>query len=166
MNMECGYEAVYREYFSKVYLYILTMCHDEHVAEEITQETFFKALRKMDTFHGDCKLYTWLCQIAKNTFYDFYKKEGKKVSIHEYEDSLTDGMDFAIALEEKERVVEIHSLLHRLGEPYKEVFTLRVFAELSFEQIGDLFEKSAGWARVVFYRAKNKLMEAYDENGL
>lgn len=120
----------------------------------------------MDTFHGDCKLYTWLCQIAKNTFYDFYKKEGKKVSIHEYEDSLTDGMDFAIALEEKERVVEIHSLLHRLGEPYKEVFTLRVFAELSFEQIGDLFEKSAGWARVVFYRAKNKLMEAYDENGL
>ena len=164
--MEDSYEKIYKQYFLKVYLYILTISNDEHIAEEITQETFFKALEKIESFNGDCKIYTWLCQIAKNTLYDFYKKEKKKVSINDYSDNLTCYLDFEIEFEKKEQAKEMHFLLHKLEEPYKEVFTLRVFAELSFKEIGELFRKSDGWARVVFYRAKNKLMEGYDENFL
>lgn len=164
--MQDTYETIYKKYFSKVYLYILTISKNEHIAEEITQETFFKALQKIENFNGDCKIYTWLCKIAKNTLYDFYKKEKKKVSIDENFDNLTCDLDFIAEFDKKEESIEIHSLLHKLEEPYKEVFTLRVFAELSFKQIGEIFEKSDGWARVIFYRAKNKLMEGYDENFL
>lgn len=164
--MDYDYEIIYKEYFSKVYLYVLTISHDEHIAEEITQETFFKALEKIETFKGDCKLYTWLCQIAKNALYDFYKKEKKKVSINEYSEYLTFDLDFVLRFEEKEDVMKIHVLLRKLEEPYKEVFSLRIFAGLSFKNIGEIFGKSDGWARVVFYRAKNKLMEEYNENFL
>ena len=164
--MDYDYEIIYKEYFSKVYLYVLTISHDEYIAEEITQETFFKALEKIETFNGDCKLYTWLCQIAKNALSDFYKKEKKKVSINEYFEYMTSDLDFVLRFEEKEDVMKIHILLHKLEEPYKEVFSLRIFAGLSFKQIGELFGKSDGWARVVFYRAKNKFMEEYNENFL
>lgn len=162
--LEDTYEMIYKEYFSKVYLYVLTMSRDEHIAEEITQETFFKALKKMETFKGDCKIYTWLCQIAKNTLYDFYKKEKKNLPIDGNCEHLTGEIDFTDELEKREGILEIHGLLHKLEEPYKEVFTLRAFAGLSFKEIGDLFGKSDGWARVVFYRAKNKLTEEYDGN--
>lgn len=111
-------------------------------------------------------MYTWLCQIAKNALYDFYKKEKKKVSINEYSEYLKSDLDFVLRFEEKEDVMKIHILLHKLEEPYKEVFSLRIFAGLSYKQIGELFGKSDGWARVVFYRAKNKLMEEYNENFL
>ncbi len=161
-----SYEAIYKQYFSKVYLYILTISHDEHVAEEITQETFFKALKKIESFNGNCKIYTWLCQIAKNTLYDFYKKEKKKRTLDDNCANLTCPIDLVGEFEKKEQVIKMHSLVHKLKDPYKEVFTLRVLAELSFKQIGEIFGKSDGWARVVFYRAKNKLMEEYDENFL
>lgn len=157
--MENSYEDVYKEYFSKVYLYILTVCNNEYIAEEVTQETFFKALKKMDSFKGDCKFYTWLCQIAKNTLYDYLKKENRKESIDDEANNLIFDIDFVIEFERKEQSMEVHTLLHKLEEPYKEVFGLRVFAELSFKEIGEIFGKSDGWARVVFYRAKNKLLE-------
>lgn len=157
--MEYNYEEVYKEYFSKVYVYIFTICNDEHIAEEVTQEAFFKALKKINSFNGDCKIYTWLCQIAKNTLYDSYKKEKRKVSMDDSWDHLIFDTNVEIGLVKQEQRMEIHSLLHNLEEPYKEVFTLRVFAELSYKEIGEIFNKSDGWARVVFYRAKNKLME-------
>lgn len=162
--MADSYERIYGEYFTKVYLYLLAISHDEHIAEEIAQETFFKALKKMDSFNGNCSVYTWLCQIAKNALYDFYKKEKKRASIDESQCKFTEKTDFVDVILEEEQSKEIHFLLHCLNEPYKEVFTLRVFAELSFKQIGELFDKSDGWARVIFYRAKNKLMEGYNEN--
>lgn len=164
--LEDTYEKVYKEYFSKVYLYVLTMSRDEHIAEEITQETFFKALKKMETFKGDCKIYTWLCQIAKNTLYDFYKKEKKNLPINGNCEHLTWEIDFTDELEKREEILEVHGLLHNLEEPYKEVFTLRAFADLSFKEIGNLFGQSDGWARVVFYRAKNKLMEGYNGHSM
>lgn len=162
--MENSYEEIYKKYFFKVYLYIFTISQNELLSEEVTQETFFKALKKINTFNGECSIYTWLCQIAKNTLYDFYKKEKKKVSIEESSFDLPCDKDFIAEFDKKNQAKEIHSILHNLEEPYKEVFTLRIFADLSFKQIGELFGKSDGWARVVFYRAKNKLMEGYDEN--
>ncbi len=128
------------------------------IAEEITQETFFKALKNIDKFDGKCKLYVWLCQIAKNTFFTYKKKEKYHIDLTEAEDIIADST-FEQSLLSKESVYKIHKELHSLGEPYKEVFMLRVFGDLSFSQIGNLFEKTESWARVTYHRAKIKLKE-------
>ena len=105
--MDYDYEIIYKEYFSKVYLCVLTISHDENIAEEITQETFFNALEKIETFNGDCKLYTCLCQIAKNALYDFYKKEKKKAEIERQRVRL---------INNKSRIQELERLMCRIYE--------------------------------------------------
>lgn len=150
------FDEIYKRYFSDVYKYALSLTRDEHAAEEITQETFFKALKAINKFDGRCKLYVWLCQIAKNTYFTDRRRmvKGSELSTEPHPDN---------ALEErllnKESYFEIHKKLHALGEPYKEVFSLRVFGELSFRQIGELFEKTESWARVTYHRAKMKIKE-------
>ncbi len=157
--MKDNYTEIYELYFKDVYSYVYSICRNESVAEEITQETFFKALNRISSFKGNCKIYTWLCQIAKNTFYDYQKKEKRKMPL----DDDFEYFDFTIDIEKDfvktEQSMEAHMILHKLDNPYKEVFTLRVFAELSFKQIGSIFNKSDSWARIIFYRAKNKLLE-------
>ncbi|CUX55027.1 RNA polymerase sigma factor YlaC [Clostridium sp. C105KSO15] len=128
------------------------------IAEEITQETFFKALKNIDKFDGKCKLYVWLCQIAKNTFFTYRKKEKYHEDLTEVENILVEST-IEQSLLSKESVFNIHKELHSLDEPYKEVFMLRVFGDLSFSQIGSLFEKTESWARVTYHRAKMKLKE-------
>lgn len=149
---------IYLEYFSDVYKYVLSLCMDEALSEEITQETFFKAMQHIDKFNGSCKLYVWLCQIAKNTYFTFYKKKKRIVS-----DLDTGIPDISFNLEtdylDKDTAKRLHIELHNLNEPYKEVFTLRVFGELPFSQIGELFGKTDSWARLIFYRAKKQLQE-------
>lgn len=150
------FDEIYKRYFSDVYKYALSLTRDEHAAEEITQETFFKALKAINKFDGRCKLYVWLCQIAKNTYFTDRRRmvKGNELAEEPHPDN---------ALEErllnKESYFEIHKKLHALGEPYKEVFSLRVFGELSFRQIGELFEKTESWARVTYHRAKMKIKE-------
>jgi len=129
------------------------------VAEEITQETFFKALKNIDKFDGKCKLYVWLCQIAKNTYFSYSTKQKKTLSTTDKTQEYSDAIDIENLLVVKERAIEIHKILHELEEPYKEVFTLRVFGELSFLQIGNLFMKTESWARVTYHRAKKKIKE-------
>lgn len=149
------FQEVYELYFRDVYKYVLALCRDEHMAEEVTQETFFKALKSIDSFRGQCKLYVWLCQIAKNTYFSIAAKNrrAEEVLPEETEDALER------ALMTKESAFEIHRLLHGLEEPYKEVFSLRVFGELSFQQIGQLFRKTESWARVTYHRARLKIRE-------
>ncbi|MBO5485479.1 MAG: RNA polymerase sigma factor [Eubacterium sp.] len=149
-------EKLYRDYFSVVYKYILSISNDPLTAEEITQETFFKALKKIDDFRGDCSVRVWLCQIAKHTYYNYTKKQSRFVELSEdnvqgeyaEQDSL---LDF--------EAKELHRILHNLKEPYKEVFSLRIFGELSFSDIGELFGKSDSWARVTFHRARLMMKE-------
>ena len=151
------FQEVYELYFKDVYKYVLALCRDEHMAEEVTQETFFKALKSIDSFRGQCKLYVWLCQIAKNTYFSLAAKEkarGCGDEIPEETEALLEE-----ALMSKESAFEIHKLLHDLEEPYKEVFSLRVFGELSFRQIGQLFGKTESWARVTYHRARLKIRE-------
>jgi RNA polymerase sigma-70 factor (ECF subfamily) len=148
---------IYSEYFSRVYKYVLTLSRDEAIAEEVTQETFFKALRKMDQFNGTCKLHVWLIQIAKNTYFSLYQKQKRIVPAQGEE---IDETDLEAVYLDKETARSLHVLLHQLNEPYREVFTLRVFAELPFQQIGELFGKTDSWARLIFYRAKKQLQEA------
>lgn len=149
------FQEVYDLYFKDVYQYALSLCRDVHLAEEITQETFFKALNRIDTFRGECRLYVWLCQIAKNTYFRLLEKNRKQAAQQE-------GVcmeDPEERLLQQESAFEIHRILHCLPEPYKEVFSLRVFGQLRFQQIGELFGKTESWARVTFHRAKMKIKE-------
>jgi RNA polymerase sigma-70 factor (ECF subfamily) len=150
------FDKIYSDYFHIVFKYIYSLCRDANVAEEITQETFFKAMKSIDSFRGDCKLRVWLCQIAKNTFYTYYDKAKKQQDVSVL---IQPENDFEKDYINKETAYEIHKVLHGIEEPYKEVFALRVFGELSFLQIGDLFDKSESWARVTYYRAKLKIKE-------
>ena len=149
------FEEVYRLYFRDVYRYCLALCRDEETAEEVTQETFFKALNAIDQFDGRCKLYVWLCQIAKNTYFSMQSKKRPDGP----ETAIPAGESLEERLLTKESAFEIHRVLHRLEEPYKEVFSLRTFGELPFKQIGELFGKTESWARVTYHRARLKIKE-------
>lgn len=149
-----------------MYRFIYSLCGNESVAEEITQETFLKALKHIDSYQGKCQMKVWLCQIAKNTFYTYQSKQARFSRWTELEHeqrSLEQPLDEALA--HKEDALRIHKVLHRLKEPYKEVFTLRIFGELSFAEISQLFEKTENWARVTFYRAKQMIHKKLKEDG-
>ena len=158
------FEAIYVQHFDGVYKYVFFLCRNETVAEEITQETFYRAMEHIDKFEGKCKLYVWLCQIAKNTFLTYVKKQKRHVSETDIDLSRQIEASFENEILDKETVWKLHKLLHELSEPYKEVFSLRVFGELPFSQIGELFGKSDSWARLIFYRAKKELRRDLDEN--
>ena len=154
-------EELYRTYFDIVYRYIRSISQDGSLAEEVTQETFFKALKKADQFRGDCDVRVWLCQIAKNTLYDHLKKQEKQLLGDEKLEKIESagGELLEEKLAQRSQAMEIHKVLHRLSEPYKEVFSLRTFGELTFREIGMLFGKSENWARVTYYRARVKIRE-------
>ena len=151
------FDRIYAEYFSEVYKFTLTLCGDAALAEEITQETFFKALKNIDSFQGNCKLSTWLCKIAKNTFYSYTKKQNRQAELSL--EGLISEESIEQRFADKETAYAIHEALHKLHEPYKEVFWLRTFGELSYAQIAALFGKTESWARVTYYRAKILIQE-------
>lgn len=153
------FDEMYAQYFKDVYRYVFSLCRNETIAEDVTQETFIKAFEGIDNFNGNCKIRVWLCQIAKNMYFSYHRKNKKYV---EYSDDLklTETDNFELKFLDNEMASKIHKVLHLLEEPYKEVFTLRLFGELSFSQIADLFGKTESWARVTYYRAKLKLKEA------
>lgn len=158
-------EELYRTYFDIVYRYIRSVSRDGSLAEEVTQETFFKALKKADQFRGDCDVRVWLCQIAKNTLYDHLKKQKKQLPGEEQPEKAESagGELLEEKLAQRSQAMEIHKVLHRLSEPYKEVFSLRTFGELNFREIGMLFGKSENWARVTYYRARVKIREELEQ---
>ena len=157
------FERIYGENFPRVYGFLVRLCRNESLAEELTQETFFKAMRSMNTFTGRCRVDVWLCQIAKNAYYDHCRRQKKRADVpadiespHRVEDALLD----------REQAMQLHEKLHALEEPYKEVFMLRVFGELDYAQIARLFAKTESWARVTYHRAKMKLMSATKEENV
>lgn len=152
-------QEIYDQYFHDVYRFVFSLSRDEHIAEEITQETFYKALKSIHNFQGTCKINVWLCQIAKNTYFSLLDKQ-KRVKHPHHGDGNND-VDIEKQLVNQGEALRIHQILHALEEPYKEVFTLRVFGELSFAHISDLFGKTESWARVTFYRAKQKIQNLY-----
>ena len=151
------FDKIYADYYSEVYKFVLTLCQNPTLAEEITQESFFKALKNIDSFNGNCKLSTWLYKIARNTFYSYTKKHNRQVDYPL--DAILSDDNIEEQFADKEIAYAIHKVLHKLNEPYKEVFWLRIFGELSFAQIGALFEKTESWARVTYYRAKIMIKE-------
>ena len=152
------FEEIYIRYFNDVFLFLKKLSRDERIAEEITSETFFKAMRSIDAFRGDTDIRVWLCQIAKNGYFSHLKKQQGLVAIDDLE--FTDSIDpIEEQLINRSDAMQIHLLLHDLAEPYKEVFMLRVFGELSFKQIAKIFQKTDNWACVTYHRARNKILE-------
>ena len=150
------FEELYRENFDLVYRYALGLTQDVHAAEELTQETFFKALQAIDGFRGECGLKTWLCGIAKNKFLS-QQRQKKPEPLDELPETRDPGVGPESAVLCKDESMRLHRLLHELPEPYKEVFSLRVFGQLGFREIGELFGKTENWACVTFHRAKAKI---------
>ena len=156
------FENMYNQYFREVYSFVLSLSRNVTVAEEITQETFFKALKSIDSFKGNCRVSVWLCQIAKNTYFTYIDKQ-KRFEPNDMPEKATTDNSIEQTVLNKEDSFRIHKALHYLGEPYKEVFSLRVFGELSFSKISQIFEKTESWARVTFHRAKQKIQEVLKE---
>ncbi len=153
------FDQIYQLYFKDVYLYLRSICANEDIAEEMTQEAFTKALKALHTFDGSEDVRGWLFTIARNTYYSYYRKQ-KHYSKEALEENLADpSVSFTQKIMDEDSAFQIHRFLHQMKEPYKEVFTLRIFGELSFERIGQLFGKNDVWARVTFYRGKKQIIE-------
>lgn len=147
---------VYALYFREVYRYAFSLCRDEALAEEVTQETFFKALEHIDQFDGKSKISVWLCSIARNTYFSLIRKEKY---IQREQTDIAGASSPERLLLNREEAFAVHRILHGMAEPYKEVFSLRTFGELSFKQIAQLFGKTESWARVTYHRARIKIKE-------
>ena len=159
------FEEIYKAYFNDVLLYIRRLSKDEHIAEEITSETFFKAMRDIDNFRGECHIRVWLYQIAKNCYYSYLKKAGRTDKSHDIEllDIPDPGRTVEERIAQKDEARQIRELLHGMQDPYKEVFMWRAFAELSFKEIAQIFQKSENWACVTYHRARNMIKERLEE---
>ena len=160
MNNEAC-EKLYEAYYMRVFSYAMTITGDRHLAEEITQETFFRAFSKLNSFRGESDEVTWLCAIAKNLFADEKRRQSRSGAMPEEAVSREKGVEQAAV--ERDASFRVHLALHGLEEPFREVFELRVFGELSFQQIGQIFARTENWARVTFHRARAKLKERMDE---
>jgi len=154
-------EKIYKEYFELVHKYLFCLTRDNDISEELTQETFYRAVKKIHTFKNNCKLSVWLCQIAKNLYYDELKRNKKYIDIEENK---------LLSIKSKESIEEtiilnddkinLYKKIQYLDITTKEVIYLRITGELSFKEIADILNKTENWARVTFYRGKQKLKEA------
>lgn len=155
------FEKLYHTYYMEVYSYMMTLARNAHLAEEITQEVFYKAMKTRHPYTGASGELTWLCAIAKNTFLDECRK---RTRFQETDEELPADLNLEEMFAKESVTLQIHQILHRMEEPYKEVFQLRIFGELSFQKIGQIFEKSEVWARVTYHRARLKIQERMEEN--
>lgn len=153
-------EQIYKEYFETVNKYLFCLTHNNDISEELTQETFYRAVKKINTYKGNCKMQVWLCQIAKNLWYDQCRKNKKMADIPEDEMTIGQAINFteeqAIANDEK---ISLYKKMQKLDEKTREVMYLKITGELSFKEIGTILNKTENWARVTFYRGKNQLKE-------
>lgn len=152
-------EQIYEQYFETVNKYLFCLTHNNDISEELTQETFYKAVKKIDTYNGECKISVWLCQIAKHIWYDYCKKNKKVIQVEEEllktrEEDITEQK--VISNDEK---MLLYKKMQALDEKTREVIYLRITGELSFKEIGIILNKTENWARVTFYRGKNQLKE-------
>ena len=154
-------EEIINAEYQAVYHYILSLCRDEKEAEDITQDTFVKAI-STESFKGESSYYSWLCSIGRNIWIDKYRRSGK-LRFEEMPDEsqlvARGSPPIEEVLADGELLRQVHRIIHGMDEPYKEVFTLKVFGDLSFKDISSLFGKTESWARVTYHRARKKIIE-------
>ena len=157
-------DAAYREYAVMVYKFLLSLCYEEELAEELTQETFYQAVRSVDRYDGSCKVSTWLCQIAKHLWYREMERRKRKGTSELTADMESLEKTVEEQLLVKEEKMELFRKVHVLDEISKEIVLLRVTGAFSFKEIAELFGKNENWARVTYYRAKQKLLKGGEKN--
>ena len=158
-----NFEKVFQENQDFIFRYLLKLCKNESLAEELTQETFFRAYMNLTGLRKEEKVAVWLCQIAKNTYFAWYNEQKRLQPLEDTEIGEAQP-DLADIFTERELSAKAYLCLHNMDEPYKEVFMLSVFGGLSLKNISSLFGKSESWARVTFYRAKQKMLEGMKKN--
>ncbi len=150
-------EKIYEDYFETVNKYLFCLTHNNDISEELTQETFYKAVKKINTYKGECKMSVWLCQIAKNLWYDECRKRKKFNDIDEEKIQAIDTLEENVIANDEKML--LYKKMQLLDEKTREVMYLRISGELSFKEIGIILNKTENWARVTFYRGKNQLKE-------
>ncbi len=157
-------EEIYKAYSKIVYSYLLSLTNNVEIANELTQETFYKAVKNIKKFRNESNVKNWLCKIAKNVWIDYYKKTKKlkEINIDEIDESLLTENSLEEHYETREELINLYRRIHKLDEESKEVIYLRIRAELSFKEIGIIMGKTEEWARIIFYRAKVKLKEDFE----
>jgi len=152
-------DDLYRDYFQIVFKYLFCLTHEADLSEELTQETFYQALRTYEHFRGDSKVSTWLCQIAKHLWIKEIEKRNRFVSdpIETLSVHIPVNENVEQEVLKNESKIERYRRLQNLDETTREVMYLRLTGELSFREIGDILKKNETWARVTFYRGKQKL---------
>ena len=158
--MDTGFEQLYNTYYMQVYSFVMTLAKKRDLAEEITQKAFFKAMTAGQKYRGEASEFTWLCGIAKNLFADELRAQKRTGELPAEKAA---DIDIEHALTNEDSAFRIHQVLHDLEEPYKEVFQLRVFGELPFLKIANLFGKTENWARVTYHRARLRIQERMEE---
>ncbi len=156
-------EKIYEEHARTVYYFLLSLCHNPHTAQDLTQETFLRAYQSIDRFDGTCKLSVWLCQIAKHIWYQYlekHKHEDTKMS----EDTVELTIDTETQFFAKYELIQVLKELHNLPEQMREVFYIKMSSELTFREIGEILGKSENWARVTYFRGKEKIMKGLMKN--
>ena len=165
-------DEIYQKFAQTVYRYLLSQTRDSNLAEELTQETFYQAVRSIDKFDGSCKISTWLCAIAKNQMHSYFRKHPKmdtldaedvteKVLVEQTGASKSAETEALDAMSH----IELMRRLHNCPEPFREILYLRIFGNLSFKEIGDIVGKTENWARVTFYRGKERLRKEIEQDG-
>lgn len=154
-----AFEKLYETYYMRVYSYVMTLAGKQDMAEEITQEAFYKAFTAKSTFRGESNEVTWLCAIARNLFLDEMRRQSKSAEA-DLDANADSGINIESEVEDRDASYRIHQALQELEEPYRRVFELRIFGELSFREIGGICEKTENWARVTYHRAKLKLQDS------
>lgn len=150
-------EEIYRAHARTVYKFLLSQCHDDALAEELTQETFYQAVRSSDRFDGGCKVSTWLCQIAKHLFYQHLRRQRRETPLPEEEGALPPLPSAEEEVLDQSGRLDLLRRVHGLPEPGREVVYLRIFGNLSFREIGAVLGRTETWARVTYYRCKERL---------
>ena len=159
-------EKLYKEHAKAIYKYLMCLTNDSDLSEDLTQETFYQAAKGIDKFRGNCKISVWLCQIAKYLYYNHVKKQRiKEIPLDDLQDYWRDSENVEKTIVDKISLEEVFKQINNLDSTTKEVIILRVKGGLSFKEIGDIFNQTENWARVTFYRGKQKLKEAkvYEE---
>ncbi len=154
-------DAAYKDYANYVFKFLMTLCMEENTAEELTQETFYQAVRAANKYDGSCKISTWLCQIAKHLWYQELARRQRKSAVPladlNGEALVSDALTLEQAFSVKDEKMALFRKVHLLSDIEKEVVLLRLTGAFSFKEIGDIVEKTENWARVTFYRAKQKI---------
>lgn len=147
-------DEIYQKYAQTVYKYLLSLTYDNDLAEELTQETFYQAIRSIERFDGSCAISTWLCAIAKNQLLTYRRKHPQMENLDDFDQTTESAeQDVLNALSQ----VDLLKRLHSCPEPVREIMYLRIFGNLSFKEIGEIVGQTENWARVTFYRGKEKL---------